>query len=353
MSKNDLSKLIRDKSFSLVLLSQLIVISLSITAFNAFPTVFYGYKMPSRVLNVALVGNDVFYESMTSSLNIDIYRYGTMDLAFYFFERGQHRAIIYSDNYNPNDTEPIIVYVYSLSDIRSSMIISRIKQALEQEENKIRGDRIKENSIEIMLLDLPETRSNEIPSSIIYSLLLPLFFLSTVVLSGNLFINFVTMEMEKGTLDILLSTPVSKADYLYSKSISCVILIPFQLIIWMLAFTLGGFPLNNMLLLILLSILYGVTFTSLAIPSIYIGKNRDNAQNILTIFLVLVFIFLLPLPESFIANLGFTVNIIPAYLITQIAYGSLSTELIVGLLFTIVGSILIFWSAHRFGSRYL
>ena len=353
MVGKDLKKLIREKSFGLVILSQLIVISLSITAFNTFPAVFYGENVPSALVSVAIVGNNAFYDFMATSLNLDVYRYDSLETALIHFKNGWHNAIIFCKDYYPSGRKPIVIDIYAKEDIPSSLLISRIKRILEDKEKKIRNDRIKEYPLEIKLLRIPDIPSTEIPSSIIYSLLLPLFFLSTVAISGNLFINIFTMEVENKTIDIILSTPVSRLDFLYSKSISCIILIPLQLSLWIMALSAGGFTLQNAPLLILLSILYGMVFTSLGIFSVYIAKNRDNAQNILTIFLVIVFIFLLPLPDSFIKNLGFLVNIIPAYLITKLACSGLGTCTITGFLITAVASILIFWVSHRFGSNYL
>lgn len=354
LSKRDLKKLIKEKSFLFVILSQLIVISLTITAFNAYPDLFYSTTLPGNVASVAVVGEADCYRWLSENLNMQVEYTNETEKAFQALREQNHAAVIECEGFEINNTkEPIGITAYTGEGIQSRLILPRLKSTLKEQEKRIRNLRWEKTGEEKTFFLLPKKQTQGISTGILYSLLLPLFYFSTVVLAGNLFINIVSMEYAENTVETLLSTPMSKMDFLLSKSLTCVLPVPLQIGIWMFAFTQGGLPIQNFPLLIVLSIAYAMVFTSLSILAYHIARDRDTAQNILTIFLFMLFVFLLPLPVQLFELLGPGVNVIPIYLVSHLAFNSLSLETIMGTGATVIFSAAFFSIMHWFGKKKL
>jgi ABC-type Na+ efflux pump permease subunit len=348
ISKKDLFRILKGKSFLYVLIAQFIVISLTITSFTQFPQIFSKAKIPSNILRVGFVGGDYKFYTELETMNITLYPYSNLTDAIHGYNLGYIDAIILCRKFSSqqDNNEPILVKVFIDEEEKNSkysLLISRLKDVLERKAEEIKEVRIKKmqklkSNFKILrsldLENLPRN-SGKIPSTIIYSLLLPLFFLSAVTLSGTLMINLLLIEIERKTIENLLSSPLSKLDLILGKSFTSIILAPLQIFLWIGMLNYGGFPIQHTVMLLALAFFYALIFTSLALISAIIPKTRDTAQNIYTIFLIPTFTFLLPIPLELIKSLGVFINIIPVFLITRLSFtAEISPEILISFFIT-------------------
>jgi len=351
LSKKDLIRIIKNESFLFVILSQILVISLTVSTITTFPQILSGARVPERMMSLAVVGNEEFLSAL-GDLNIALYRYDSIGMAAENYDLGYHYAIVECD-FHPEGTEPILVRVYVPKDVRSSILISRLKDVLNQREKEIRTLRAKKVRPDLEVISIEEIPSESRESALIFTLLLPLFFLSTVVLAGTLMINILSHEIERKTIETLLAAPISRFMLAFSKSLTCIILVPVQVLLWIIVLAFNGFRTENVIPLLILSVSYAMVFTSLALIAVLIAKRRDPAQNIFTLALIPAFAFLLPVSEQSIEPLGFLINLIPVYLISRLSFGLVSQDVWMGILLTMGSSLILFIFSHRMAERWL
>jgi len=352
LSKKDVIRIVKNESFLFVILSQILVISLTVSTITTFPGLFSGARVPEGMMSLAVVGSEEFLSAL-EGLNITLYRYNSMDMAIKNYGLGYHYAVIASDEFQPARIEPILVRIYAPEDVRSSILISRLKDVLGQREDEIGILRAKKFEPDLEVISIREVPSESRESALIFTLLLPLFFLSTVVLSGTLMINILSHEIERKTIETLLATPISRFTLAFSKSLTCIILVPIQVILWVIILYLNGFWTENVIPLLILSVSYAMAFTSFALIAVLIARRRDPAQNLFTVTLIPTFAFLLPISKQSIEPLGWLINLIPVYLISRLSFGLASMDEWLGLILTVGSSLILFILSHKMADRYL
>jgi ABC-2 type transport system permease protein len=193
----------------------------------------------------------------------------------------------------------VIVTLYLIqNDLQSSMISSRLKEALshyEQDLREVRNDRLQ---MQPVALEFPANHSGGDFFEFIYSLLVPLLLFLPVIISAALIIDFITEEYQLSTLETLLSAPVSLSEVVFGKILAAEILVPLQAGTWLLLLQANGVRISGTVEILLF---VSITALCLILLSALIAlhyRERTNAQTIFSLGFVILIMAVLAVPEN-------------------------------------------------------
>lgn len=190
------------------------------------------------------------------------------------------------------------------SDVASTVILMTISEPLKDAENHLR----QQNGIELKYTDLegkPHTSYE-----FLYSVLIPLLMLFPALIAGSIVIDTVSEELENKTIDTLWSAPVSLNEIFSSKVFAALLTALAQCGLWILLLGLNAYTVRNPGLVLGMALLVAATI-SLGAGIIAIAfKDRERAQFVYSITLLLS------------AGLSYILDPSPFGLITRLAAGS-------------------------------
>lgn len=141
----------------------------------------------------------------------------------------------------------------------------------------------------------------------LYSLILPILMFFPALLAGSIVIDTVSEEIENKTLDTLRSAPVSLNQILGAKVCAAVIAVLVQCSAWALLLRLNNLHIENLGLVLLLSVAVGTIVSVGAAAAALYFKDRERAQFAYSMVLVVMvgasYLFQ-PSPFSLMARLA-------------------------------------------------
>ena len=209
-------------------------------------------------------------------------------------------------------------------DSQATIIMMVLKEPLKQYEAYLR----EQNGVAMNYTDLrarPDTSYE-----FLYSLILPILMFFPALLAGSIVIDTVSEEVENKTLDTLRSAPVSLNQILGAKVCAAVITVFLQCCAWTLLLRLNNLHIENLGLVLLLSVVVGtIVSVGAAAASLYF-KDRERAQFAYSMVLVVMVglsYLLQPSPFSLMAGLATGSRLTGAldvalYLVPLIALGA-------------------------------
>ena len=149
-------------------------------------------------------------------------------------------------------------------------------------------------------------------------LLLPLF------LSGGMLIDLLISEKEKKTGEVLLALPIKREKIFYSKFLSIMIIILFQLLFWITALYYFG-RVTNPLIILPLTITAILLLSITGLIGVY-SKNYKDSALIVTVTFIVLFFFLFGTSTLYLVGLKEVAAISPLSLVIAIENGTYSTK---------------------------
>lgn len=335
----DVKRIMREKSFIFIIAAQLLILSLSISFGRFFPDFLSGgYRIPPGFALVGVVGPDEFWKAFN---NTSLFERTSLESGLLFFRRGNYNALVVARSFLVNSSNPVVVDYYLNPGAKSALITSRVKGALQRIDDEVRQVRLKDAKINYTEFRLNTISDKNVGLDLLYTLLLPLFMLSISVVAGNLMITLVATESEEKTLPLLASTPMTVMDILLSKSLTCMVVMPTQLFVWILVLMISNFGIAHPCALFALGLVYTLFFIALGLFSYSMTLSRDAAQNVYAVLILPVFAFLLPVygglseskillglvPPHILSYLSLS-NTVPDYILAGIAVTILVTALV-------------------------
>ena len=296
--RKEIKTIVREKTFLLILLVQLVIAS-----FSAFLIVgMFSYVNPEALeiysnsnVKLGIVGEDqklLGYISeegrlmiiKTSSFREAIKMFYREEIDGILVISGSQDKIIKLDIYLPK------------GDIKATLLIAYLKRPLERYEQylrKIKAHGLREEIRRVITYDisLPNKKTPSSYFEFVYGILIPLLVISPAFVSGGMIIDLITEEKEKKTMDILLTSPISLKQIIIGKALVCLAMIPAQVFAWLYLLETNGIIINNKLYIVLLSMLIGLILVILGIFLAIYQKSRGVCH--LTYSLILVNFFLL------------------------------------------------------------
>jgi ABC-2 type transport system permease protein len=149
-------------------------------------------------------------------------------------------------------------------------------------------------------------------------LLLPLF------LSGGMLIDLLISEKERRTGEMLLALPIKREKIFYSKFISIMSIILFQLLFWITALYFFG-RITNPLVILPLTITAILLISITGLIGVY-SKNYKDSALIVTVTFILLFFLLFGTSTLYVAGLKEVAAISPLSLVIAIENGTYSLK---------------------------
>lgn len=146
-----------------------------------------------------------------------------------------------------------------------------------------------------------------------YTILVPLLLFLPVFISGSIAVDSVSEELERGTMELLRTAPVSFGGIVDAKLVATAGLAPVQALAWIMLLQLQGTPISNVVpLLAIVTALAGALVAGGLLISL-LTPDRRQAQLVYSVGVLAVFTASVYLPEH------------PANTVAKLAIGSPTT----------------------------
>lgn len=293
IAKKVFKDLMREKTIVFAIFLQLFIIltsSIIITNANAL---FNPEQVIQEPIHIGITGDSYLRQKVatyfeTSKLIASVYPEEEVTLSK--FEEGVIDAVIIVNR--SKDYYPIYLSVIiPKGDIKSSVITSEVKEALQVFENELRDDNLAEiSAIRLDKLKI-KNKSNSITTQVfeaLYSILIPFLLLLPGVLLGGLIIDILVEEMETKTLNLLMIITTFRK-YLFEIILAVMGLSMLQVLTWELLLSLKGIVINNLPYITgLILFLNFVMFIACVLLSILI-KEKTRAHLVYSFLVILLF----------------------------------------------------------------
>ncbi|MCF7862018.1 ABC transporter permease [Candidatus Woesearchaeota archaeon] len=278
--KKELMDILQEKSFVSTLFMQLFLIAFYTFAIMGILAVFSptGHSISLQVISNQDLTD--LKEILSENSRIRPYYTTTEDMAF-----DNHDAVLYIEK---GSTTEMKLHVLSP---RSTYITSEIKKSLQQYESLLRkksGLPALEINTILRENDINRLASVSITYEFTYLVIIPLLIFLPIYLSGVLFIDLLTEEQKRKTLDILRTAPVSYLSIITQKVTAALIISFLQILAWVLLVTTRGIHISNIPLLLLFAFIFNILLVLLAALITVIFKDRVNSHILYTIIYVII-----------------------------------------------------------------
>lgn len=234
--------------------------------------------------------------------------------------------------YVPPDTADLMQMQLFLpeAETQSTVVMMMLRQPLQQYENYLRRQR----GIEVRFTDLEGKPSTSY--EFLYASILPILLFFPGFVAGSMVVDSVTSEMEHGTLETLRSAPVGVGQIFAGKMIAALFLALLQIVLWLILLHFNQISVDNSGTVLLLSFIVAGFNTVAAAGLATIFKDRERAQFVYSLAIVLA------------AGLVSLIGQSPITLLTQLAtndyYANMLDVLGYGLIFLLATAVYLTFS---------
>jgi len=314
VAKKELGGLFSEKTILLAILLQLFI-----ALFSSFLMVGLSSMYdPGSLAGRSHFRYDIGYAGNTSPLlwdlsNSNAFRIHHVDLStgVELLKERQLSAVVYVPDTAANDTGPVKITLYTLkSDIMGAVADTKLKGVFLQYEGELREARIDRITNRPLPVDIPQSSDSSGYFEFVYGLLIPLLVFLPGIISAALVIDLITEEYQHDTLETLVSTPVSVADAVWGKVLTCIVLVPVQAGAWLLLLSVNHIPVMDPMLILLHVTLGSLVLILIAALVALHYRERTAAQFVFSTALVVIMILVLAVPGN------------PLNLVAQLAVGT-------------------------------
>jgi len=301
--KRELKAIAREKTIMLAIIIQFFIASFSsmlligIMSFYDPESIGHNTRIP---VDVGIIGNTGSpLVGFLKEQNLRVRSFTDLDNAEAAFRAGRIDTIILIPENNSGVVD--IQMVLPEMDAMDTVILMVLKEPMEKFENYLR----EVNGVQLNYKDIAGTPNTTY--EFLYTLIVPILMLFPAFIAGSIVVDAVAEEMENKTFDTLRSAPVSLNELFTSKISAGVIVSVAQCILWTLLLRLNNLVVHNIGLVLLLS---AILAASISIGAAFITlyfKDRERAQFVYSMVLVVV------------AGLSYFLNPSPFALITRLA----------------------------------
>jgi len=262
-------------------------------------------------------------------------KYNSIELALDDFYNGEIDAIVILASESNTETNIVKVLLpkEEIKAIKSSLLLKERLKEYQYEMRELRGIpaniNVKTYDTNFRQTTVPEDIS--ITFKFVYIMLIPLLIVTTAATAAGMFIDLISEEVETKTIYTLLSTPLDKEDIIWGKILSSIILVTVLTPTWVFLLMVNRITIENIPLVILVSISIGLIFLGISALSTHVSRDRERAQLVFSLSII----GLIPLM--------FTSPISPAMLASRMAAGS-PFNMAYNILYFLLGIMLVFVS---------
>ncbi|MCZ7395187.1 MAG: ABC transporter permease [Candidatus Methanoperedens sp.] len=321
IAKKEMGSLLHEKTLVLAIIVQLLIASFSsllvIGLASFFDPSALG-KYDGQKAKVGIVGEGELKQFIEKG-SVKPYYYQDINSALSDFNKNKIDAVVVIPSQESGGNEIIQVIIYlPKSDIKGTLVTLQLKKPLEDYETfvrDVRSPRIGFEPVRLHVESLPQKTSTYF--EFIYGILIPLLVFTPVFISGGLIIDMFTEEFERKTMELLLVSPVSFQEILNGKMLTAVLIVPMQVLLWLMLVRLNGVVVYNIgIILLLISI---IAVIIVLIGAVVAVKYRERAISQYMYSLILILLFLL----------GYLFADSPFNIVTRLSSGAAGIEALV------------------------
>ena len=261
---------------------------------SAFPS-----QAQARVALDPEAGQDRELVLHLEQAGLDHHVYGSDATAYQAFRSGAADAAIFALRPEGDLAQATVNLTVLLpeADIRTTLTLVQVKDALEAYERDLRADRLGRLSFTPLHL---ETDAKGGSYAFVYSLLIPLLVFLPVVLAGALCADSLTEEVQRKTLPLLLASPATPADVVEGKLLANVALAPLLSIAWLLLLAVNDLtvPWTGALAILVLATAMAYLLGLLACGIALATRDRNKAHVVYAAVMFLALGLSMALPVS-------------------------------------------------------
>ncbi|WP_202320017.1 ABC transporter permease family protein [Archaeoglobus neptunius] len=261
----DLKLMFRERTFvSIVFLLVFVASISSVITFGLimlYNPEYLGYEGKAKV---AVVGECSLGDCYDEKTAMELFREGKVDAVLIFSETGRMK---YVDVVVPDD------------EIKAMQVLTYVKKLLVKYEEELRS---KLGVPNLQIKAYYNGREIKVPSGsstvfkFIYLILIPLLSVTTAVVAAGMTIDSVCEEIQMGSLEVLLSTPLSPFRISIAKVLSPVIFSAGLIILWLSLLSLNGVEIHDPVAAFLISL--SITAFFIAAGYIMAAKLKDRER---------------------------------------------------------------------------
>ncbi len=308
IAKSEFVSLKREKTIVLAIVIQLFIAGFSSFLLVGLVALYEPGETTRGSIEFGVAGDatDRLIEVVESEGPWSMTRYETRTQARENFEQGRVDAVLLASY---TETRQIHVDVLvPAENIQSTITVVHAREALKILEEQERLSH--QSSLSASPLLVPELPEASPTFGFTYTVLLPLLVFLPIFISGSIALDSFTEELESGTLELLLVTPLHPSEIIDGKLIPPIALIPLQVVAWLGLLVLNGSTIANPLSLLLYATSVGTIIVSLGVTLAILFRNRQSAQLVYSLGVIAVFLLGAVLPEA------------PPNIIAKLAIGS-------------------------------
>ena len=249
--------------------------------------------------SIAYTGADsTLLDRLEESEDFTVYR---MDLsqALEALKERKLAAVLFVPATPPDAPDPVQVTLYTLqNDIQATVVGVKLKEVLLGFEADLRDARSARLTGVPVGVRFPTGTGAQGFYEFVYGLLIPLLMFMPAIISASLIIDLITEEYQHGTLETLVSTPVSFTEMVWGKILACEILVPVQAGAWLILLGVNGIRIRNPVPILLLVSVASLILILLSALTALHYRERTAAQFIFSTALVVVILLVVAVPGN-------------------------------------------------------
>lgn len=304
--KKELKSIRREKTIMFAIVIQLFIASFSsillvgVMSFYDPESIGENAQLNLKIGVIDEAGSPIV-DFVESRRNVRVKLFYSIDAAEEAFRSGQVDAVMSIPP--PEGGVVEMKLVLPESDTESMLILMILDKPLKDAENYLR----QLNGIDLHYAHL-EGESHT-GYEFLYSVIIPMLMLFPALIAGSITIDTISEELQNKTLDTLWSAPLSLSVIFVSKIFAAGLAAFVQCVLWVFLLWLNSFSMENVLSVLLLATLiaFCIAFGAGIIALFF--KDRERAQFVYSISLVIV------------ASLSYLLNPSPFELITRLSAG--------------------------------
>ena len=313
IAKRELASLRSEKTIVLAILIQLFVAAFSSFLVVGLVSMYDPGTLAGVGLGVAISGDasDELDDALAEVEGLDTEQFESLEQAQSAFENPDTGVDAVVHGTRTDDGRIRVQTTVPDEEILTTVLVVQLQEAftvLEDQERERNADRLSFSPLS------PPDNADPAPYfGFTYTVLIPLLLFLPVFISGSIAVDSVSEELERGTMEILRTAPVSFGGIVDAKLAATAGLAPIQAFAWILLLEFNGTSVSNVLPLLAIVTALAAALVACGLLVSLLTPDRRQAQLVYSLGVLAVFTVSVYLPEH------------PANTVAKLAIGSPST----------------------------
>lgn len=286
IAKRELRVLGREKTIVLALVIQLFIAGFSGFLVVGLVSLYDPASVEGLQIEAAVTGgaSDEMADAIDEQDSMSATTFEDSTEAFEAFDDGQVQAVF--ETMIREDRIEVVLTAPEGS-LETTLVVAEGQQALRALERTQRLERSAQLSVQP--LELPAESGGNPYFDFTYTVLIPLLVFLPVFISGSITVDSITEEIDRGTLELLRVAPISLTEIVDGKALAMIAIAPIQAALWLALLAYNGVAISNPGWLVALASASAVIVVGLAVMVSLLTVDRQPAQLLFAVGVLLLF----------------------------------------------------------------